>query len=84
MISNMILYRKNDDDEKEELKIENTFNPTRQYFFQAIFYRALSEDGELPPLDPAIKRYLTPEEKIFEGTQEQMKSFRKEFKLVKK
>lgn len=46
---------------EEEVKVENTFNPLRQYFYQSIFYRALNDAEDLPPLDPVIKNYITPE-----------------------
>ena len=41
-VANMMLYRKNDQEEEEFVKIENTFNPTRQYFYEAVFFRALN------------------------------------------
>ena len=47
-------------DGEEETKVENTFNPNRQYFFQSIFYRAINNNEDLPPLDPVIKNYITP------------------------
>ena len=34
----------------------------RQYFYQSIFYRALNDADDLPPLDPVIKKYTNPEE----------------------
>lgn len=64
--------------------MENTFNPTRQYFFQSVFHRALSQEGELPPLNKVIADYLTPEVGIFEQTQPLMKGFKKEFRLNRK
>lgn len=46
--------------------MENTFNPTRQYFYQTIFYRAMAPDAEdIPPLDPVITKYLTPETRTY-------------------
>ena len=51
------------------MKIESTFNPTRQYFYQMLFYKALNQDAtDIPPLDPVIKNYITPETKIYEKT----------------
>jgi hypothetical protein len=45
----------------------------RQYFFQALFHRALREDDEIPPLDDIIKRYIQPEVIKFELTEPLMK-----------
>jgi len=44
------------------LKIENTFNPVRQYFYQSVFHRAVvaNESEGIPELDPVIKNYITP------------------------
>jgi hypothetical protein len=51
---------------EEDVRVENTFNPTRQYFYQTVFYRALSPDAvDIPPLDPVIRKYLTPENRTF-------------------
>jgi ATP-dependent DNA helicase 2 subunit 2 len=57
MVSKMMLFNEEGD---EEVKVENTFNPLRQYFYQSIFYRALNDAEDLPPLDPVIKNYMTP------------------------
>ncbi len=40
--------------------------------------------NDIPPLDPVIKNYITPETKTFENTKPIMKDIRKEFKLIKK
>lgn len=85
MISRMMLYNKVDDDFEEEVKIENTFNPTRQYFYQTLFYRALNDNAaDVPPLDPVIKTYLTPELKTHKAAAPLAKEIKKEFKLIKK
>lgn len=57
LVEKMMLF---DEDGEEEVKVENTFNPHRQYFYQSIFYRALNDAEDLPPLDPVIKNYMTP------------------------
>lgn len=57
LIDRMMLYNS---EGEEEVKVENTFNPLRQYFYQSIFYRALNDAEDLPPLDPVIKNYITP------------------------
>lgn len=50
-----------------------------------LFYKALNQDAtDIPPLDPVIKNYITPETKIYEKTQEIMKNVKKQFRLVKK
>ena len=59
LVKGMMLF---DQDEQEEVKVENTFNPMRQYFYQSIFYRALNDADDRPPLDPVIKKYTNPEE----------------------
>ena len=56
LIQKMNLFK----DNEEMVKAESTFNPQRQYFYQCVFYRALNDDQNLPPLDPVIKDYLTP------------------------
>lgn len=67
------------------MKVETTFNPTRQYFYQTLFYRALNDDAtDVPPLDPVIKEYLTPENRIFAATEDLTRLAKKEFKFVKK
>lgn len=81
----MMLYHRVDDDFEEEVKIENTFNPTRQYFYQTLFYRALNDQAtDVPPLDPVIKAYLTPEVKTYQAAQGVAREVKKEFKLLKK
>lgn len=50
-----------------------------------LFYKALNQDAtDIPPLDPVIKNYMTPEIKIYEKTIGIMKNLKKEFRLVKK
>lgn len=49
-----------------------------------MFHRAIHNDDEIPDLDPVIKRYITPEEKKYEMTEEMMGTLKKEFKLNKK
>jgi hypothetical protein len=81
----MMLCRKDGDDIEEDVRVENTFNPTRQYFYQTLFYRALTPDSaDIPPLDPVISNYLTPEVRIYQDSAPLMKDVRKEFKLIKK
>lgn len=41
LVEKMSLYRNEDGEEVEEVKIENTFNPVHQYFYQTVFYRAI-------------------------------------------
>lgn len=87
MIDNMMLGgTREDGEEEDELKIESTFNPMRQYFYQSIFYRAVNENESagLPELDPVIKDYITPERHTFDETAELMPDVKKEFKLVLK
>lgn len=55
-----------------------------QYLYQTVFHRAIHNDDEIPDLDPVIKRYITPEEKKYEMTEEMMGTLKKEFKLNKK
>ena len=40
LVGKMMLFNK---DGEEEVKVESTFNPMRQYFYQSIFYRALND-----------------------------------------
>lgn len=44
LIQKMMLVRNNGEDVEELVKVESTFNPQRQYFYQCIFYKALNED----------------------------------------
>ena len=62
LIDKMMLVRHDGEEVEELVKVQNTFNPQRQYFYQCIFYKALNDDEnqQLPPLDPIIKDYLTP------------------------
>lgn len=84
MISMMSLYQVVDNEGKEMVKTDTTFNPTRQYFFQSVFHRVKKPDDDLPPLDPYIKEYLSPELRFFDDTAGLMPQIRKEFKLTKK
>ena len=77
----MMLFNK---DGEEEVKVESTFNPMRQYFYQSIFYRALNDAQDLPPLDPVIHNYVTPEVSKQKENQELMQRLRKSFAFVKK
>lgn len=69
---------------EEELKVESTFNPQRQYFYQSIFYRAINDTEELPALDPVIKAYMNVEASKYARTEGLMGDVRKAFKLNKK
>lgn len=61
LISKMMLVNPDEEDGEEELMVENTFNPLRQYFYQTIFHKALNPDAtEIPPLDPVIRKHITP------------------------
>ena len=40
LVKRMMLFNR---DGEEEIKVENTFNPLRQYFYQSVFYRALND-----------------------------------------
>ncbi len=73
----MQLYKRSDDSELEQLKIENTFNPTHQYFYQTVFYRVNVQEGEIPTLNPQIAKYLTPELRIYEENKELCKDIKK-------
>lgn len=73
-----------DGQEVEEVRIQNTFNPVHQYFYQTVFYRAINNQNQTPDLDPVIKRYITPEERKYAETGQLMKNVKKEFKLNKK
>lgn len=78
LIERMMLWRRGEEDLEEEVKVEATFNPARQYFYQTLFYRALNQDAvDIPPLDPVIKAYLTPEARIYEATKGLLKDVRK-------
>ena len=67
------------------MRVESTFNPTRQYFYQTLFYRALSPDAvDIPPLDPVIRKYLTPENRTFAEVAPIIGDLKKEFKFIKK
>ncbi len=50
------------------------FNPYRQYFYQTIFHRALNQDDNntIPELDEVTKRYITPETRIYAGTESEL------------
>lgn len=50
-----------DGDKVELLKPSSTFNPTLQYFYQCLTFRASNPNSELPPLDPNIEEYLRPD-----------------------
>jgi hypothetical protein len=39
---------------------------------------------EIPPLDPVIKKYLSPEVETYQSSGNVIKEVKKEFKLVKK
>jgi hypothetical protein len=45
--------------------MENTFNPTHQYFYQTVFYRVIHNEGDIPTLNPEIAKYLSPELRIY-------------------
>ncbi len=67
LIDSMNLLDVDEDGETvESLRVKHTINPTRQYFFQSVFYRAMGEGEDLPPIDPAIDEYLHPERKLRE------------------
>lgn len=85
LVSKMMLYRKEEEELEEDVKIDNTFNPTRQYFYQTLFYRALNPHAaDVPPLDPLIHSYLTPEHRTHAAAASTAKLVKKEFKLVRK
>lgn len=44
MVQKMMIYRKSGEEEIEELKQEHTYSPTKWYFYQTVFHRALSDD----------------------------------------
>lgn len=70
MVDKMSLYHTNGEEEVEEVKVENTFNPVHQYFYQTVFHRAAHNDSEIPDLDPVIKDYITPEERTHKKAEE--------------
>eukprot|EP00331_Platyophrya_macrostoma_P017586 CAMPEP_0176474710 /NCGR_PEP_ID=MMETSP0127-20121128/43185_1 /TAXON_ID=938130 /ORGANISM="Platyophrya macrostoma, Strain WH" /LENGTH=729 /DNA_ID=CAMNT_0017870191 /DNA_START=31 /DNA_END=2220 /DNA_ORIENTATION=+ len=68
----------------EALKINETFNPVLQYFYQCLLYRAFNEDNQLPMLDPLIAGYVRPDKKVFDKAQLYVSNMIKSFPLVEK
>ena len=56
-----------ENDDEEELKPTETYNPTLQYFYQCLESKALNNEDEIPPLDDEISKYLVPNKKLFEN-----------------
>ena len=56
-----------ENEDEEELKPSETYNPTLQYFYQCLESKALNNEDELPPLDEEISKYLIPNKKLFEN-----------------
>ena len=56
-----------ENDDEEELKPTETYNPTLQYFYQCLESKALNNEDDIPPLDDEISKYLVPNKKLFEN-----------------
>lgn len=75
-----LLYRET----YEALKINETFNPVLQYFYQCLLHRAFHEDTQLAPLDPLIANYVRPDKKIFDKASLYISNMVKSFPLTEK
>ncbi|KAL4491899.1 hypothetical protein ABPG72_006154 [Tetrahymena utriculariae] len=72
------------EDGEEALQMKYTFNPTRQYFYQTVFHRVFNPpdaDSKIPPLDPNIRDYITPEKKVYPKAAEELKKIKDLFQL---
>ena len=67
----------------ESLKPKYTYNPTLQRLYQCVQHRAISPEGPLPPLDPLIAKYITPDEELFSAAAAPIKHFTEQFTFVK-
>ena len=67
----------------EALRPERTFNPVLQRFYQALQARALEPDCPVPPLDPEIEAFVTPDAALFEKGERVVKAFRANFEFKK-
>lgn len=67
----------------EALKPKYTYNPTLQRLYQSVQHRALSPDIPLPPLDPLIAKYISPDEELFGAAASSLKAFSEQFTFVK-
>ena len=65
------------------LKPEDTFNPVLQRYYQAVHTRALEPGAPIPALDPAIEKYVTPDEALFKNAKVGVSDFKNNFKLKK-
>lgn len=63
------------------LNPSSTFNPTLQYFYQCVTFRAEHPDMPLPPLDPNIARYLTPDQHLYNAAKAECDKFASMFAL---
>lgn len=66
----------------EACKPKDTYNPALQYFYQCVEHRSLGGAG-LPPVDPAITRYCSPDEDLFDGARSAIQQFRNAFPLTR-
>ena len=58
-----------DGDQVERLDPEETFNPTIQYFNQVVTHKVVNphEADQIPPLNPAIREYMEPDQQVMEN-----------------
>lgn len=77
----MDLMKTGPDHDEEALEMKYTFNPTRQYFYQTVFHRVFNQGEELPPLDPTIKDYITPEKELVKQAKNELKTVKEAFQL---
>lgn len=69
---------------QETLRVKHMINPTRQYFFQSVFHRAMGEGEDLPPVDPHIHEYLHPEQALRQRAAPLVPELAQEFKFAVK
>jgi ATP-dependent DNA helicase 2 subunit 2 len=74
-------YTDEDGDRVEALKPSLTFNPTLQYFYQCLTFRAEHPGAPLPALDSNIEEYLRPDRQMFERAKKQCDRFASMFVL---
>lgn len=67
----------------EALKPKNTYNPVLQHFYQCVQKRALDKEAALPPLDPAIAKYLNPDGALFAKAKQALEDFEQKFPVTK-
>jgi len=72
-----------DEDEEEQLKPTDTFNPVIQRFYQSVEVRALDPSAPIPELDPIIANYVNPAEAMLKKADAAFKRFADVFKFEK-